>query len=414
MMGPGKLKVPQSRKGTVPIGGMAVGFKSIINEYMNKYDKKPEPQERVEREVEVQEAPQYTDTNPEDEELRRVLSTLRTNIKIVGCGGGGSNTINRIVEEGIIGADLYALNSDAQHLLTIHAPHKILIGKRTTRGLGAGANPKIGKESALEAEDELRAGLMGADMVFVTCGLGGGTGTGSAPVVAEIAKQLGALTISVVTKPFAGEGESRMENAEWGLAELEDNSDTVIVIPNDKLLELVPRLPLNAAFKVADEILMKAIKGITEMVTKVGLVNLDFADLKTIMKGGGVAVIGIGESDDGNEKAVKAVEEAINSPLLEYDISSANGALICVTGGEDMTVTEAETVAEYINERINRNASIIWGAYIDPELKGAIRVMLVLVGVTSDQISGKSVGKFGDKEKGNTRREERFGVQFIR
>jgi cell division protein FtsZ len=381
---------------------------------MNKYDKKPEPQDRVEREVEVQEAPQYTETNPEDEELRRVLSTLRTNIKIVGCGGGGSNTINRIVEEGIIGADLYALNSDAQHLLTIHAPHKVLIGKRTTRGLGAGANPKIGKESALEAEEELRAALMGSDMVFVTCGLGGGTGTGSAPVVAEIAKQLGALTIAVVTKPFAGEGESRMENAEWGLAELEDNSDTVIVIPNDKLLELVPRLPLNAAFKVADEILMKAIKGITEMVTKVGLVNLDFADLKTIMKGGGVAVIGIGESDDGNDKAVKAVEEAINSPLLEYDISSANGALICVTGGEDMTVTEAETVAEYINERINRNASIIWGAYIDPELKGAIRVMLVLVGVTSEQISGKSVGKFGDKDKGYTRREERFGVQFIR
>jgi cell division protein FtsZ len=393
---------------------MAVGFKSIINEYMNKYDKKAEPQQRVEREVQVQEAPQFIETNPEDEELRRVLSTLRTNIKIVGCGGGGSNTINRIVEEGIIGADLYALNSDAQHLLTIHAPHKMLIGKRTTRGLGAGANPKIGKESALEAEEELRAALMGSDMVFVTCGLGGGTGTGSAPVVAEIAKQLGALTIAVVTKPFAGEGESRMENAEWGLAELEDNSDTVIVIPNDKLLELVPRLPLNAAFKVADEILMKAIKGITEMVTKVGLVNLDFADLKTIMKGGGVAVIGIGESDDGNEKAVKAVEEAINSPLLEYDISSANGALICVTGGEDMTVTEAETVAEYINERINRNASIIWGAYIDPELKGAIRVMLVLVGVTSEQISGKSVGRFGDKESGYTRREERFGVQFIR
>ncbi|MFO8050623.1 MAG: cell division protein FtsZ [Thermoplasmatota archaeon] len=391
-----------------------MGFKSIINEYMNKYDKTAQQNDRTERETEVQEAPVQPESNPEDEELRRVLSTLKTNIKIIGCGGGGSNTINRIVEEGIIGADLYAMNSDAQHLLTIHAPHKILVGKRTTKGLGAGASPKIGKEAALEAEEEVRAALMGADMVFVTCGLGGGTGTGCAPVVAEIAKQLGALTISVVTKPFSGEGESRMENAEWGLAELEENSDTVIVIPNDKLLELVPRLPLNAAFKVADEILMKAIKGITEMVTKVGLVNLDYADLKTIMKGGGVAVIGIGESDEANEKAVRAVEEAINSPLLEYDISSANGALICVTGGEDMTVTEAEAVAEYINERINRNASIIWGAYIDPELKGAIRVMLVLVGVTSDQISGKSVGQFGEKERGYTRREERFGVQFIR
>ncbi len=394
---------------------MAVGFKSIINEYMTKKETKSAsigaPEDRT---LEVKEAVGPIDTNPEDEELRRVLSTLRTNIKIVGCGGGGSNTVNRIVEEGIIGADLFAINSDAQHLLTIHAPHKILIGKRTTRGLGAGANPKIGRESAHEAEDEIRAAMMGADLVFVTCGLGGGTGTGCSPIVAEISKQLGALTIAVVTKPFIGEGVSRMDNAEWGLAELEENSDTVIVIPNDKLLELVPRLPLNAAFKVADEILMKAIKGITEMVTKVGLVNLDFADLKTIMKGGGVAVIGIGESDEGNDKAVKAIEEAINSPLLEYDISSANGALICVTGGEDMTVTEAETVADYINERINQNSSIIWGAYIDPELKGAIRVMLVLVGVTSEQISGKSVGKFGSKEKGYTRKEERFGVEFIR
>ncbi len=391
-----------------------MGFKSIINEYMNKYDRKTGPEETKNREIEVQEVAAMVEANPEDEELRRILSTLKTNIKIVGCGGGGCNTVNRIVEEGIIGADLYAMNSDAQHLLTIHAPHKILLGKRTTRGLGAGAVPNIGRESAREAEEEIRAALMGADMVFVTCGLGGGTGTGSAPVVAEIAKQLGALTIAVVTKPFAGEGEARMENAEWGLSTLEDSSDTVIVIPNDKLLQLVPRLPLNAAFKVADEILMKAIKGITEMVTKVGLVNLDFADLKTIMKGGGVAVIGIGESDDGNEKALRAVEEAINSPLLEYDISSANGALICVTGGEDMTVTEAEMVAEFINTRINKNSSIIWGAYIDPELRGAIRVMLVLVGVTSEQISGRSVGKFGEKEKGFTRREERFGIQFVR
>ncbi|MCU0798606.1 MAG: cell division protein FtsZ [Candidatus Thermoplasmatota archaeon] len=391
-----------------------MGFKSIINEYMNKYDRHTGPEETKNREIEVQEVAALVEANPEDEELRRILSTLKTNIKIVGCGGGGCNTVNRIVEEGIIGADLYAMNSDAQHLLTIHAPHKILLGKRTTRGLGAGAVPNIGRESAREAEEEIRAALMGADMVFVTCGLGGGTGTGSAPVVAEIAKQLGALTIAVVTKPFAGEGEARMENAEWGLSTLEDSSDTVIVIPNDKLLQLVPRLPLNAAFKVADEILMKAIKGITEMVTKVGLVNLDFADLKTIMKGGGVAVIGIGESDDGNEKALKAVEEAINSPLLEYDISSANGALICVTGGEDMTVTEAEMVAEFINTRINKNSSIIWGAYIDPELRGAIRVMLVLVGVTSEQISGRSVGKFGEKEKGYTRREERFGIQFVR
>jgi cell division protein FtsZ len=199
----------------------------------------------------------------EDEELRRVLAGLKTNIKIVGAGGGGSNTINRIVEEGIVGADLYAMNSDAQHLLTVHSPHKILIGRRSTRGLGAGSRPQIGREAALEAEEEVRAALQGADMVFITCGLGGGTGTGAAPVIARIAKELGALTIAIVTRPFSGEGVARAQNADYGQEELEVVCDTVIVIPNDKLLEIVPRLPLNAAFKVADELLMRAIKGIT-------------------------------------------------------------------------------------------------------------------------------------------------------
>ncbi len=343
-------------------------------------------------------------SNPEDEELRRVLASLRTNIKIVGCGGAGGNTINRVVEEGIVGADIFALNTDAQHLLTIHSPHKILIGRRSTRGLGAGSVPQIGGEAAREAEEEIRAGLMSSDIVFITCGLGGGTGTGSAPEVARIARELGALTISIVTQPFTAEGVVRMQNAEYGLDKLQEYSDTVIVIPNDKLLEIVPRLPLNAAFKVADEILMRSIKGITEIITKVGLVNLDFADLKTIMKGGGVAMIGIGESND-DDRAMKAVNAALDSPLLEVDIGDATGALINVSGGESMTVSEAELVAEEIHKRVNPMARIIWGAQIDPELKDTIRVMLVITGVKSKQIFGKSLKKTG---------EARFGIDFIR
>jgi len=343
--------------------------------------------------------------NPEDEELRRVLAGLRCNIKILGCGGAGCNTVNRVVEEGVVGADIFALNTDAQHLLTVHSPHKILIGRRTTRGLGAGSVPQIGSEAARECEEEIRSAVTGADIVFVTCGLGGGTGTGSAPEVAKMAKELGALTIAIVTSPFAAEGVIRMQNAEYGLDRLQEHSDTVIVIPNDKLLQIVPRLPLNAAFKVADEILMRSIKGITEIITKVGLVNLDFADLKTIMKGGGVAMIGIGESDE-DDRAQKAVNAALDSPLLEVDITNASGALVNVSGGENMTVSEAELVAEEIHKRINPQARIIWGAQIDPELLDTIRVMLVITGVKSKQIFGKSLKKTTEKA--------RFGIDFIR
>jgi cell division protein FtsZ len=335
----------------------------------------------------------------EDEELKKVLASLKTNIKIVGVGGAGSNTINRIVEEGILGADIFALNSDAQHLLSINAPHKILLGRRATRGLGAGSVPQIGRESAVEAEEEIRASLQGADMVFVTCGMGGGTGTGAIAEIARIAHEMGALTIAIVTKPFAAEGIVRMQNAEYGIDILEGLADTTIVIPNDKLLEIVPRLPLNAAFKVADELLMRAIKGITEMITRVGIVNLDFADLRNIMRGGGVAVIGLGEASDTPEKAQEAVNEAINSPLVEVDVSEATGALVCVIGGSDMTVTDAEKAAEEIHNRINPHANIIWGAYVDQSLEHAIRVMLVITGVKSAHIRGPGadrVARAGD------------------
>jgi cell division protein FtsZ len=314
-----------------------------------------------------------------DQELIEILKTLKTNIKIIGCGGSGSNTTSRIMEEGITGADVIAANTDAQHLLLTQAPRKILLGKRLTRGLGAGAIPQIGEQAAREAEDEIRSVVEGADIVFVTAGMGGGTGTGSAHVVAELAKQAGALVIAVVTLPFTSEGKMRMENALWGLQKLKEKSDTVIVIPNDKLLQIVPRLPLNEAFRFADEILMNAIKGLTELITKPGLVNLDFNDLRTVMKDGGSAMIGIGQSGS-QQRALDAAKKALTSPLLESDISTATSAIVSVTGSSNMSVEEAHSVLEEVKKAINPNARIIWGARIDESMKNDIKVLTILVG----------------------------------
>ena len=328
-----------------------------------------------------------------DADLLEILQKLRTNVKIIGCGGGGCNTVDRIAQEGIVGADLYAANTDAQHLLAVRAKHKILLGRRSTRGLGAGALPQVGEEAAREAEDDIRKILNGSDIVFVTAGMGGGTGTGSAPYVAKLAKDMGALTVAVTTLPFRGEGNLRRENAEGGLERLRDAADTVIVIPNDKLLDICPRLGINAAFKVADEVLMRSIKGITELITKPGLVNLDFNDVKTIMKGAGVAMIGLGESgNDTDDRASDAINDALNSPLLDVDITGATGVLVNVVGGGDMTISEAEKVAEIIRSRVSPNARIIWGAAVDPALQHKIRVMVVITGVSSKQILGRQRG----------------------
>ena len=331
--------------------------------------------------------PTYQEYSAADQELLSVLESLKTNIKIIGCGGGGTNTIDRLSEVGIVGAEIYAANTDAQHLLAVRAPHKILLGRRSTRGLGAGALPQVGEDAAKEAEPELRNALADAHIVFVTAGMGGGTGTGSAPYVAKLAKDMGALTVAVVTYPFKAEGTIRAENAEWGLERLRNAADTVIVIPNDKLLEICPRLALNAAFKVADEVLVRSIKGITELITKPGLVNLDFNDLKTIMKGAGVAMIGLGEADE-DDRVEAAVNEAINSPMIDVDISGATGALVNVTGGENMSIAEAEKVAEIIQSKIAPNARLIWGAAVDPSLRDTVRVMVVITGVKSKNIIG--------------------------
>lgn len=341
--------------------------------------------------ISKKESIEYGDTGREiDMELEEMLASLRVNIKVAGSGGGGCNTITRIVQEGIVGADLIAMNTDAQHLLRNTRAHKkILLGRHSCRGLGTGANPVAGESAAVESEEEIKRVLSGAHIDFLTSGLGGGTGTGSIPVISKIAKDLNALTIAVVTLPFKAEGLTRMKNALLGLEKLKDNADTVIVIPNDKLLELVPRMPMNAAFRFADEVLMRSIKSITEMMTKPGLINVDFADLKTIMKDGGVAMIGLGESDS-EDRAMKAINQALASPLLDVDITNATGALINVAGGPDMSISEAQMVVEEVHKRVNPEATIIWGASIDPALEHTLRVMIVCTGVSSEQIFGRA------------------------
>jgi cell division protein FtsZ len=361
------------------------------------YEQKAEKKDTAKRQYDI------------DAELEEILSRQRATIKVVGTGGGGNNTINRIKEVGIVGAETIAANTDAQDLLYTSADKKVLIGREITGGLGAGSIPKIGEEAARESERELRDALQGADMVFVTCGMGGGTGTGSAPVIAEIAKKVGALTVGIVTMPFSMEGHRRYENAIVGLEKLEQNVDTLIVIPNDKLLEIAPDLPIQTAFKVADEILTNAVKGIAELVTKAGLVNLDFADIRAVMGKGGVALIGVGESDSDN-RAIEAVEKALNNPLLDVDISGANGALINVVGGSDMTLDEARKVVETISSKLDDDARVIWGAQINDDMANTIRAMLIVTGVKSSQIFGKS------KRLGEGKKEEmvtELGIEFV-
>ncbi|MFH2020062.1 MAG: cell division protein FtsZ [archaeon] len=348
-------------------------------------------------------------TNELDAELELLVAKQKTAIKVIGCGGAGNNTINRITEVGVAGAQTIAINTDAQDLLYTSSDKKVLIGKELTRGLGAGSIPKIGEDAAREQEAEIRTLIQGSDMVFITCGLGGGTGTGSAPVIAEIARKTGSLVVGIVTMPFSMEGARRYENARLGLEKLEQNVDTLIVIPNDKLLELAPDLPLHTAFKVADEILTNAVKGIAELVTKAGLVNLDFADIKAVMGSGGVALIGVGESDS-NNRAEEAVTKALENPLLDVDITGATGALINVSGGSDMTLDEARRVVEGVSNKLDEEARVIWGASISEDLQGSIRTILIVTGVKSTQIYGKEKRLV---EKNRKDMESELGIDFL-
>ena len=322
-----------------------------------------------------------------DKELAEILQNQSTKIKVVGIGGGGNNSLSRMREIGIKGGEMIAINTDAQDLLYTTADQKILIGKELTQGLGAGSNPKVGEEAAKESESDIKKKLSGSDMIFVTCGLGGGTGTGAAPVTASVAKKQGALVIGIVTLPFTIEGKKRIENSMIGLEKMEMSTDTLIVIPNDKLLELAPELPLHTAFKIADEILTNAVKGITELVTSSGLVNLDFADVKAVMSNGGVSLIGMGESDS-NNRAMESVEKAINNPLLDVDMSNASGALVNIVGGPDMSLDECKSIIEEIGNNLSPDAKLIWGAQISADMDKSIRVLLIVTGVKSSQIMG--------------------------
>jgi len=292
-------------------------------------------------------------------------------------------------EIGIKSCEIIAVNTDAQDLLYTNVDTKILIGKELTHGLGAGSDPKIGEAAAKESESEIKKRVGDSDLVFITCGLGGGTGTGSAPVVADVAKRAGALTIGVVTMPFTVEGKKRIENAQYGLDKLASIVDTLIVIPNDKLLEIAPELPIHTAFKVADEILTNSVKGVTELITKSGLVNLDFADVKAVMADGGVSLIGIGESDS-QDRARESVERAINNPLLDVDISHAKGVLVNIIGGPDMSLDEYRKVMEVLGRKVKTDAKIISGAQISPDMENAMKVLLIVTGVESDQIIGSA------------------------
>lgn len=310
----------------------------------------------------------------------------KAKIMVVGCGGAGSNTVSRLTEMGASGADIIALNTDAKHLSITKAHKKLLIGKDTTKGLGAGGYPQVGEKSAVEQRTQIKQMLEGADLVFVTAGMGGGTGTGAAPVVAEIAKSLGAIVVGSVTMPFRMEG-TRIQKAEDGLSKLRQVTDTVVVIENQKLLEYAGSMPIAQAFSLADELISMMIKGITETITVPSLVNLDFADVRTIMKCGGVSAICVGESDS-QSRIKDAVLKALNHPLLEVDYQGALGALIHVICGPDCTLAEINEAGELISKRLSSEAQIIWGARVTPEYAGKVQVIAIVTGVKSPYILG--------------------------
>lgn len=344
-----------------------------------------------------------------DQELEEMIALNKTRIKVIGCGGGGNNTVTRINEVGIAGVQTIAINTDAQDLLYCNAEKKLLIGKELTKGLGAGSNPKIGEESARENEHDIKKFLLNSDIVFITCGLGGGTGTGSAPFVANLAKKMGILTVAIVTMPFQMEGNHRFENAVVGLEKLEQAVNTLIVIPNEKLLDLAPNLPLHTAFKVSDEILTNSVKGIAELVTKTGLVNLDFADIKTIMGEGGVALIGVGESDTEN-RAIESVDKALENPLIDVDIGNATGALVNISGGETLTLEDSRKIVETVSDKLHDKAKIIWGAQIYPDLENTIRTMVIITGVHSSQIFGPESSYFSRRREGMGKE---LGIDYV-
>ena len=321
------------------------------------------------------------------------------NIKVIGVGGGGNNAVNRMIESGLQGVQFISVNTEDQVLEVSQADVKLQIGEKLTRGLGAGANPQVGEQAALESKEEIIKALQGADMVFITAGMGGGTGTGAAPIVAECAKEMGALTVAVVTKPFAFEGKRRKEQAEKGAAYLKEKVDTIITIPNDKLLQIIDKkTPLKDAFLVADDVLRQGVQGISDLITTTGLINLDFADVKTIMSDQGEAIIGSGEN-----RAVEAVGSAIHSPLLETGIDGAQSILLNVTGGPDISLYEINEAAEKVAEAVDPDANIIFGSVIDPDMEDSIRITVVATGFGKEPSSIPSFGQAGGLKAGDSK-----------
>ncbi|MCE8424824.1 MAG: cell division protein FtsZ [Candidatus Methanoperedens sp.] len=312
-------------------------------------------------------------------------------IVVVGCGGGGNNTVNRLYNIGVAGAETIAINTDKIHLDITQADKKILIGKSITRGLGAGGFPEVGKRAAELARGTLEDVLKNANLVFVTAGMGGGTGTGVAPVVAQIAKDQGAIVIGMVTSPFKVE-RARMVKAEEGLDDLRNCADTVIVLDNNRLLDYVPNLPIDQAFSVMDQLISETVKGIAETITQPSLINLDYADVRAIMKGGGLAVMLVGEAK-GQDKAKEVVRAALNHPLLDVDTAGATGCLLHITGGPDMSLHEAEQVASSLTYELDSHANVIWGARVRKDYEGKVRCMAIMTGIKSAQIMGPNQGR---------------------
>ncbi|MFW5921805.1 MAG: cell division protein FtsZ [Halodesulfurarchaeum sp.] len=318
-------------------------------------------------------------------------------IVIVGCGGAGNNTVNRLYNIGVEGADTVAINTDKQHLKMVEADTKILVGKSLTNGLGAGGDPNMGERATEMAQGTIKEVLGDADLVFVTAGMGGGTGTGAAPVVSQIAKEQGAIVVGMVSTPFNVE-RARTVKAEEGLERLRNEADSIIVLDNNRLLDYVPNLPIGKAFSVMDQIIAETVKGISETITQPSLINLDYADMTAIMNQGGVAVMLVGETQDKN-KTQEVVKDAMNHPLLDVDYRGASGGLVHITGGPDLTLKEAEGIADNITERLDASANVIWGARIQENYKGKVRVMAIMTGVQSAQVLGPSTQEQADRSR---------------
>lgn len=331
----------------------------------------------------------------------------QAHIVVVGTGGGGCNTATRLKELGVAGATVVAMNTDARHLSITKADKKILMGRELTRGLGAGGFPDVGKKAAEESKNDIRAALQDCDLLFLTCGLGGGTGTGSAPVIAYLAKEMGAIVIAAVTLPFRIEG-ARIVKAEEGLQKLREVCDTVIVVENQKLVELAGNRPLRDAFGVADGLIATMIKGITETISQPSLVNLDYADVRTIMRSGGVATIGVGESDS-EHRARDAITKALSHPLLDVDYSGATGAMIQIIGGEDMKLDEIDVIGQTVAQHMDPSALVMWGARILPEYQGRIQVITIITGVKSPYILGKT----GARQTAAKKAQNDLGIEIL-